>query len=100
MGIDCVRLDFFISKGHAMAVGFNEDSISSARDPTYRHVYRYIDKLWVEPHLKKWYKPFNTTKRTYEMSRFEPGAPNIKRVNCILGTSPKAAVSDSHCISP
>ena len=54
MGIDCIRLDFFTRRGDPDAVVFNEDSISSARNPMYRHIYRYLDQLWLEPHLKKW----------------------------------------------
>ena len=42
VGMDMVRLDFFMRKGEPDAVAYNENSISSARDPKYRHHYDYM----------------------------------------------------------
>merc|ERR1740130_1148128 len=81
MGIDCVRVDFFIEQGNMKFV-MNENSLSSARSPLFAHTFKYMSALWAEGHTDKWYKNvFKTTKRSYEISMHDPPYPNRARVD-------------------
>ena len=94
MGIDQLRLDFFIHRGSSRFV-INENSLSSARSPVQPYAYRYMSHLWAEGHKLKWYKgTFATPKRTYELSVHEPPYPNKARVDRDLGNYTHTAPFD------
>lgn len=77
MGIDQVRIDIFVFKGHPDALVINENSLSSGVG--YRAHFEYMTKLWVDGHRNRKYKLFNTTVKPYELSHVDGTAPNAAR---------------------
>ena len=77
MGIDQVRIDIFVFKGHPDDLVINENSLSSGVG--YRAHFKYMTGLWVEGHRRRRYKLFNTTVKPYELSHIDGTAPNTAR---------------------
>ena len=92
VGMDMVRLDFFMRKGEPDAIVYNENSISSARDPKYRHHYDYMSRIWAMGYTERWFRRYvppegEKLKRTYEISRLDAAHPNKRRLDEYLAAN-------------
>jgi len=78
MGIECVRIDIFITHGKPNGCVINEDSISSGMN--YGPHFEFLTKAWALPHLSKRYNVYNSTRPVYMQTEKDvPGlAPKLK----------------------
>jgi hypothetical protein len=85
MGIDFLRIDFFLQRATGN-IRLNENSLFSACSPTYRTECKFMGWAWAEPLVTREFLTYQTTLRTYELSLFDRvnPAPNLERARTRL----------------
>ena len=78
MGIDQVRIDIFIQRGHPERVSINENSISSGMG--YRSHFEFMPRVWAAGHVHKWYSEWKSQIPVYELSYPDKTCPNQKLI--------------------
>ena len=89
MGIDQLRLDFFVQQGSTRFV-INENSLSSARSPLFTYAFKYMSYLWAEGHVNKWWA------RIF----FPPSSPARARVRVALARLLRPHMAGTRAPSP